>query len=77
MVSDSAVLVKQIGEPPDYLPGGILSQESIRACHSYRIVDMVTDLVVHSPLKSTPIKDSFANSSDSHVLRAPEAEVNG
>jgi hypothetical protein len=71
------LLVERIGEPLNYPPDGILSQESIRACHSCRIVDMATDLVVHSPLESTPIKDGFANSSDSQVLRAPEAEVNG
>lgn len=39
---------------------------------------MATDLVLlYNPLESTPIEDGFANSSDSQILHAPEAEVDG
>ena len=78
MVSGLGLLVKRIGEPLDYLPDGIRSQESMRACHSHMMVGMATDLVLlYNPLESTPIEDGFANSSDSQVLHAPETEVNG
>lgn len=78
MVSGLGLLVKRIGEPLDYLPDGIRSQESMRACHSHMMVGMATDLVLlYNPLESTPIEDGFANSSDSQVLRAPKAKVNG